>query len=70
MEWRAEEVVTRGTQEALRPVASQPARGLTGAEAARRLYGIMVEIVYRADFETLARRWSLGGLAAVLERTR
>ena len=50
-------------------------RGLTRvkrrkAEAARRLYGIMVEIVYRADFETLARRWSLGGLAAVLERTR
>ena len=40
------------------------------AEAARRLYGIMVEIVYRADFETLARRWSLGGLRAVLERPR
>lgn len=50
-------------------------RGLTRvkrrkAEAARRLYGIMVEIVYRADFEALARRWSLGRLAAVLERTR
>jgi hypoxanthine phosphoribosyltransferase len=39
------------------------------AEAASRLYGIMVEIVYRADFETLARRWSLGRLAAALERT-
>ena len=39
------------------------------AEAARRLYGITVEIVYRRDFETLARRWSLGRLAAVLERT-
>ncbi len=40
------------------------------AEAARRHYGIMVEIVYRADFEALARRWSLRGLGAVLERTR
>jgi hypothetical protein len=39
------------------------------AEAATRLYGIMVEIVYRADFETLARRWSLTRLAAVLEGT-
>jgi hypothetical protein len=39
------------------------------AEATRRLYGIMVEIVYRADFETLARRWSLRGLSAALERT-
>jgi hypothetical protein len=39
-------------------------------EAARRLHGIMVEIVYRADFEMLARRWSLTGLAAELERTR
>lgn len=38
-------------------------------EAAQRLYGIMVEIVYRADFEILARRWSLVRLAAVLERT-
>ena len=28
------------------------------------------EIIYRADFETLARRWSLGGLRAVLERPR
>lgn len=39
------------------------------AEAAASLYGIMVEIVYRADFETLARRWSLRRLAAALERT-
>ncbi len=39
------------------------------AEAARRLHGIMVEIFYRADFETLARRWSLRGLGAVLEST-
>lgn len=39
------------------------------AEAAHRLYGILVEIVYRADFETLARRWSFGRLAAALERT-
>ena len=39
------------------------------AEAAERLYGITVEIVYRGDFETLARRWSLGRLAAVLELT-
>ncbi|HEX3289799.1 MAG TPA: hypothetical protein VHR46_00295 [Gaiella sp.] len=38
-------------------------------EAARRLYGIMVEIVYRTDFEALARRWSLRRLEAVLERT-
>jgi hypothetical protein len=50
-------------------------RGLTRvkrrkAEAARRLYGIMVEILYRGDFETLARRWSLRPLAAELERTR
>jgi hypothetical protein len=28
-----------------------------------------VEIVYRRDFETLARRWSLARLAAALERT-
>ena len=40
------------------------------AEAACRLYGITVEIVYRADFEKLARRWALARLAAVLERTR
>jgi hypothetical protein len=33
------------------------------AEATRVLYGIMVEIVYRADFEHLARRWSLRRLA-------
>jgi len=39
------------------------------AEAAHRLYGIMVQIVYRADFEALARRWSLRRLEAVLERT-
>ena len=38
------------------------------AEAARRRYGIMVEIVYRGDFELLARRWSLRRLAAILER--
>ena len=38
-------------------------------EAASRLYGIMVEIVYRADFENLARRWSLAELESVLERT-
>lgn len=37
------------------------------AEAARALYGIMVEIVYRSDSEQLARRWSLGRLAAALE---
>jgi hypothetical protein len=37
------------------------------AEAARRLYGIHVEIVYRADLERLAARWSLGGLARALE---
>jgi hypothetical protein len=37
------------------------------AEAARCLYGIMVEIVYRADFEKLARRWSLGQLSRALE---
>lgn len=39
------------------------------AEAARRLHGIMVEIVYRGDFELMARRWSLDRLAAILERT-
>jgi hypothetical protein len=36
------------------------------ARAARRLYGIVVEIVYRSDFETLARRWSLGELERAL----
>jgi hypothetical protein len=36
------------------------------AEAARRLYGIMVEICYRSDFETLSRRWSLPRLAAAI----
>jgi hypothetical protein len=39
------------------------------AEAARRLYGITVEIVYRADFEALARRWHFRRLAAALEQT-
>jgi hypothetical protein len=34
--------------------------------AARRLYGIVVEIVYRSDFEHLARRWSLGDLERAL----
>ena len=34
--------------------------------AARRLYGIVVEIVYRSDFENLARRWSLGELEQAL----
>ena len=38
------------------------------AEAARRLYGITVEIVYRADLEQLARRWALGRLGRTLER--
>ena len=38
-------------------------------EAASQLYGIVVEIVYRADFEKLARRWSLARLESVLERT-
>ena len=37
------------------------------ARAARRLYGIVVEIVYRADFETLARRWSLSELERALD---
>jgi hypothetical protein len=40
------------------------------AEATRRRYGVMVEIAYRADFETLARRWSLRRLASALERCR
>lgn len=39
-------------------------------EAARFLYGITVEIVYRADLEALARRWSLTRLARTLERCR
>jgi hypothetical protein len=39
-------------------------------EAARRIHGIMVEIVFRADFEALARRWSLARLALALERSR
>lgn len=38
------------------------------AEAALRLYGVRVEIVYRSDLERLARRWSLGRLARALER--
>ena len=38
------------------------------AEAAHRLYGIRVEIVYRADLERLAWRWSLRRLARALER--
>jgi hypothetical protein len=38
------------------------------AEAAGRCYGIVVEIVFRKDFETLARRWSLGRLANELAR--
>ena len=37
------------------------------AEAAHLLYGIRVEIVYRTDFERLARRWSLDRLARALE---
>jgi hypothetical protein len=37
-------------------------------EAAYRLYGVRVEIVYRADLERLARRWSLEHLARTLER--
>jgi hypothetical protein len=36
-------------------------------EAARRLHGVMVEIVFLPDFERIARRW---GLAEALERTR
>ena len=40
------------------------------AESARSLYGIVVEIFYRADCEALARRWGLPSLAAVAERTR
>jgi hypothetical protein len=48
-------------------------RGLTRierrkAENASRLYGIRVEIAFRADFEQLARRWSLDRLARALER--
>jgi hypothetical protein len=40
------------------------------ARAARRLYGIVVEIVYRTDFETLARRWSLHELERALDEAR
>ena len=40
------------------------------AEAAGRLYGVVVEIGYLADFELLARRWGLRRLAAVVESTR
>ena len=36
------------------------------ARAARRIYGISVEIVYRSDFEYLARRWSLRELERAL----
>ena len=36
------------------------------ARAAGRLYGIVVEIVYRADLEQLARRWSLRDLERAL----
>jgi hypothetical protein len=48
-------------------------RGLTRVkrrkvEAARRMHGIMVEILYRADAEQLAQRWSLRRLASALER--
>ena len=39
------------------------------ARAARRRYGIFVEIVYRADFETLARRWSLRELERAVDET-
>jgi hypothetical protein len=37
------------------------------ARAAQRLHGIVVEIAYRADFEYLARRWSLRELAGALD---
>jgi hypothetical protein len=37
------------------------------AEAVYRLYGVLVEIVYRSDFERLARRWSLGRLDRALQ---
>ena len=36
------------------------------ARAAGRLYGIVVEIVYRSDFEALANRWSLDELERAL----
>jgi hypothetical protein len=36
------------------------------ARAAQHLYGIVVEIVYRADLEALARDWSLPHLARAL----
>jgi hypothetical protein len=38
------------------------------AEAVYRLYGVIVEIVYRSDFERLARRWSLARLDRALRR--
>ena len=38
------------------------------AEAVYRLYGVLVEIVYRSDFGRLARRWSLVRLARALRR--
>jgi len=39
-------------------------------EAARRLHGVMVEIVFLPDFDRIARRWDLTRLAETLERTR
>jgi hypothetical protein len=36
------------------------------AEAVYRLYGVLVEIVYRSDFERLAGRWSLRRLDRAL----
>jgi hypothetical protein len=38
------------------------------AEAVYLLYGVIVEIVYRSDFERLARRWSLARLDRALRR--
>ena len=46
---------------------SLTARKRHKARAAERLYGIVVEIAYRADFEAMARRWSLGELSRALE---
>jgi hypothetical protein len=37
------------------------------ARAAERLYGIVIEIAYRTDFENMARRWALRELALALE---
>jgi hypothetical protein len=34
--------------------------------AVRRLHGVLVEIVYRTDFEALARRWGLADLERAL----